>query len=366
MRTDVVLSLLMPMLLCACSGARRQVAAGERLEQQGRPDQAVATYEAVLSRKPASPRASTGLQRAATVYFAELQRRAMDAYAVDDLASGESRRQQAHLFRMRMLDRDVILAWDPNLEGLRRQARRNRASMLYAAAEQAMREDRFSDAERLAGECQQLDPDRREAGYLLQLARTEPRYREARKAMNLGLWREAYTALAGITERDAAYKDARQLQEQCRVNASYTLACTAMEGRNEEQRSLGIRLAQRMKATLLAQPDPFLVLVDRDDTDILLDEQRRQMSPLFNEETAVEAGRLLGARYMVTARADQGTDGLIAHLQLLDTGTGRVHVAESLTLSRQELMRSATVDALLDHLARTFAVRVTANAPVTD
>jgi tetratricopeptide (TPR) repeat protein len=362
MMRSTVAMILIP-LLYACGGARKELAEAAVSMEAGRMEQALAAYGSVLQRKPGWGEAASGRQQAAQGHFAALQLKAMDAYAMNDLAMGETRRQEAHLFRMRMLDSDVILAWDPNLEGLRGQARRNRASVLYAEAEQAMREDRFSDAERLAGECQQLDPDRREAGYLLQLARTEPRYREARKAMDLGLWREAYTALAGITERDAAYKDALQLQEQCRVNASYTLACSAMGGRNEEQRSLGIRLAQRMKATLLAQPDPFLVLVDRDDTDILLDEQRRQMSPLFDEETAVEAGRLLGARYMVTARADQGTDGLIAHLQLLDTGTGRVHVAGSLTLSRQELMRGATTETLLEQFTRAFAMRITAFDP---
>lgn len=361
MRSTVAMILIT--LLCACGGARKELAEAAGSLEAGRMEQALAAYGSVLQRKPGWGEAATGRQQAAQGHFAALQQKAMEAYAMNDLAMGETRRQEAHLFRLRMLDSDVILAWDPNLEGLRGQARRNRASVLYAEAEQAMREDRFSDAERLAGECQQLDPDRREAGYLLQLARTEPRYREARKAMDLGLWREAYTSLAGITERDAAYKDALQLQEQCRVNASYTLACSAMGGRNEEQRSLGIRLAQRMKATLLAQPDPFLVLVDRDDTDILLDEQRRQMSPLFDEETAVEAGRLLGARYMVTARADQGTDGLIAHLQLLDIGTGRVHVAGSLTLSRQELMRGATTETLLEQFTRAFAMRITAFDP---
>jgi len=365
MMRNTIVVVLIP-LLCACGGARKELAKAAGSLEAGRMEQALAAYESVLQRKPGWGEAASGRQQAAQGHFAALQQKAMEAYAMNDLAMGETRRQEAHLFRLRMLDRDVSLAWDPKLEELRRQARGARATALYADAELAMREERYSDAERLAGECQQLAPDRKEAAYLLQLARTEPRYREARKAMDLGLWREAHAALVEITERDAAYKDARQLQEQCRAKASYTLACTALVGRTEEQSAIGVRLAQRMKAMLLAQQDPFLVLVDRDDTDVLLDEQRRQMSPLFDEENVVEAGRLLGARFILSARASESTDGIIAHLQLLDTGTGRVRVAESLLLSRQELMRSTTAEALLEQFTRAFAMRVTALDPRMD
>ena len=350
---------ILAIMLYACGGAGKQLAEGAGLLQAGRTEEALAVYEAVLLHKPSSAAAAGGRQKAAAAHFAGLQQRAMDAFASNDLEGGESRRQEAHLFRMRMLDRDVVLAWDPDLEELRHKARKARAAVLYSEAEHAFREERFLDAANLARESQKLDAERRETGYLLDLARTEPHYREAIKAMELGLWREAHATLVAIIERDAAYKNARQLLDECRSKAGYTLSCVAIDGRTAAETALGARLTLRMKSALLEQMDPFLVLVDRDDTDILLDEQRRQLGPLYNEDRVMEAGRLLGARFILTSRASSGTDGLLAQLQLLDTESGRVLVAESMTLTRPELERSATMDIALDQLTRAFALRVT-------
>ncbi len=346
-------------LLCACGGAGKHLAEGASLLQAGRSEEALAVYESLLLRKPTSAAAAGGRQKAAAAHFAGLQQRSMDAFASNDLAGGESRRQEAHLFRLRMLDRDVMLAWDPDLEELREKARKARASVLYEEAERAFRDERFTDAEDLARESQKLDAERRETGYLLDLARTEPQYREAIKAMELGLWREAHASLVAIIEHDAAYKNARQLRDECRSKAGYTLSCVAIDGRTAAETALGARLTLRMKSALLEQMDPFLVLVDRDDTDILLEEQRRQLGPLYDEERVMEAGRLLGARFMLTSRASSGTDGLLAQLQLLDTESGRVLVAESMNLTRPELDRSATLDMVLDRFTRAFALRVT-------
>jgi len=54
-----------------------------------------------------------------------------------------------------------------------------------------------------------------------------------------------------------------------------------------------------MLQSLLESKDPFLVLLDRDYTSKLLEEQKLGMSGLYDEKTLIQAGKLVGAKYIL-------------------------------------------------------------------
>jgi hypothetical protein len=55
-----------------------------------------------------------------------------------------------------------------------------------------------------------------------------------------------------------------------------------------------------IKNAILGLKDPFIELLDRENIDHLLGEQIKGMSGLIDEKTAIQAGRLTGARYLLT------------------------------------------------------------------
>ncbi len=64
---------------------------------------------------------------------------------------------------------------------------------------------------------------------------------------------------------------------------------------DEVEKEMGALVVQ----SLLENKDPFLVLLDRDYTSKLLDEQKLGMSGLYDEKTLIQAGKLIGAKYIL-------------------------------------------------------------------
>ncbi|HRO99585.1 MAG TPA: hypothetical protein PLN54_09155 [Flavobacteriales bacterium] len=127
------------------------------------------------------------------------------------------------------------------------------------------------------------------------------------------------------------------------------------------------QLAASVKAALLDLKDPFLVLVDRDNTDAILAEQRRQMSGVFDDRYTLETGQLLGARYVLTAKLLRFDDVLFkqceVQMQLIETSTGRIHASEIVRVNKQEIGKGAPRAQLLGTAAKRIAQRVASFDP---
>jgi tetratricopeptide (TPR) repeat protein len=250
-------------------------------------------------------------------------------------------------------------------------AQKVEAAHLFDQGQNAFRADRFEEAEDLSTRCLALDPTHKEAGYLQKLARLEPKYREGQRAIDLGLWRDAYKRFKWVTDRDATYKGSWDLQTRCQEEASYTLAYVPLYNRAMHTGELGevfghspveAQLAANIKQAILDLHNPFLVLVDRDNTEELLAEQRRQMSGVYDDRYSAEAGRLLGARYVLTGKLLRFDDVLFkqceVQMQLIDTGTGRIHASEVIKVNKFEITKGAPRSQLLEKASLRIAERV--------
>jgi len=173
-----------------------------------------------------------------------------------------------------------------------------------------------------------------------------------------------------VTDRDAGYKDAWTLQEQTKSEAQVILAYVPLFERSLYNGAIGLvgqgqlesQLSASTKQAILDLRDPLYVLVDRDNTAQLLAEQERQMSGVYDDRYVVEAGKLIGARYVLTARILRYDEVLKreieVQMQLLDAENGRIHVSEIVRVNRQELARGNTRSQLLDRTAKRMAQRV--------
>jgi hypothetical protein len=248
---------------------------------------------------------------------------------------------------------------------------RYEADLALGKAREALSGDRFEEAEELARRCLKFDPERTEAEYVAKLAVIEPFYRQGRRAMELGLWRDGYRTFKRVTDRDAGYKDAWNLQEQCREQAQLVIAYVPLYNgsiyANEFSTVLGgtsveAQLAATIKEAILNLNDPLIVLVDRDNTDRLLAEQRRQMSGVYDDRYGAEAGKLLGANYVLTGKVLRFDDVLSKQIevqvQLIDTESGRIHLSELVRVNKQELARGAPRAQLLERASKRAALRV--------
>jgi hypothetical protein len=73
-----------------------------------------------------------------------------------------------------------------------------------------------------------------------------------------------------------------------------------MSVNKDEFPALEATISSRIKQNILALNDPFITLVERDDIWQILEEQKLGMGAGMDEETVTQAGKLIGAQYLVT------------------------------------------------------------------
>lgn len=367
MRAVIFLSLL----LAACGAGRKHMERAATYEREGMYPEAFAVYAERYEHSDRNVEAHVGMKRTAQQISQRIQNEASGHYMAHDFDAGERIRQQVVAYHATMARKGIQLEWSPEVETRRREAMRYEADLALGKAREALSADRFEEAEELARRCLKFDPERTEAEYVAKLAVIEPLYRQGLRAMELGLWRDGYRTFARVTDRDAGYKDAWNLQEQCREQAQLVIAyvplyngsiyanefSTVLSGTSVES-----QLAATIKEAILKLNDPLIVLVDRDNTDRLLAEQRRQMSGVYDDRYGAEAGKLLGANYVLTGKVLRFDDVLSKQIevqvQLIDTESGRIHLSELVRVNKQELARGAPRAQLLERASKRAALRL--------
>lgn len=356
-------------LLLGCASSRKQLARADTYEQHGLLAEAYQSYAALYERRPKEALARVGMRRTAQALLDQKQERAIAAYRMGDLIGGDRAREEALAHQRAMSANGLQLEPSPRMEEQRAMAQRTEADRLYHDAASAYAEDRFTEAEELTGKALKLWPEHREAGHLQRLARTEPLYREGLVAMGKGLWREAYQRFDRAVGIDPAHRDALAKRAECQEKASFTLACIYLYDLMEiptlmlsSRNDIGTQFLARVKEALLDAKDPFLILVDRENTERLLAEQRGQMNGLYDEQSIAAAGKLLGARYVLATRIlrfdDVLSKQLEAQVQVINAETGRIHLSEVVRVNRQEIGRGAPRAQLLERAAKRVALRL--------
>ena len=369
-------ALLLVLLFCACGATRKQMEAAVGLEREGRLDEAYSRYADLFERKPGKDEAREGMQRVARSILDRKQADAMGFYLMNDLKAGDRARQAALDYQLEMKQAGFDLRWDPLVDDRREDAVLHEAERLYDEAAAALREEQFDEAKALAEQCLQLNRKHLKAPHLIRMAEAEPVYREGKRAEALGLWRQAYGKYKRVAELDATHADVLDGMERCRKKLSYTLAYIPVQPQPTQRKILGVsmaagpvdaELAAALQQELLAMKDPFLTLVDRAHTDHLLSEQRRQMNGVFDDQQIAKAGKLLGARYVLTGKIIRFDDVLgkqiEVQMQVLDAESGRVHVSEVVRAGRQDLGPGGARAQLLSAVAKRAAQMLAAFEP---
>ncbi|MBK6884375.1 MAG: hypothetical protein IPH05_15825 [Flavobacteriales bacterium] len=363
-----IIALLSLLLLSACGSTRKQLARADQYEQGGMMQEAFSAYEELFDRRPKAVSAHLGMKRTAQSLLDRKIIAASERYMANDLGVGDRNRTEAMQWKRTMDGKGLALQWDDHVDDQRRTAQRNKARTLLDEANTFYREERFAEAQDMAEAAVKLDHELKEADYLALLAQLEPRYRQGRKAEELGLWRAAFTQYVWITDRDVDYKDAWDRMAVAKGKAMYTLAYVplfnellytvqlGMPGQVEEQ------LSANLKAAILDLKDPLILLVDRDNTHEILAEQQRNMQGTYDDRYAAEAGDLLGARYVLTGRILRFDDILIkqieVQIQMLDVQTGRIMMADMVRVNRQEIGKGTPRAQLLERAASRIAQRI--------
>lgn len=178
------------------------------------------------------------------------------------------------------------------------QSKRNYCESLYKQAEADVLAFKYNDARVKLNLIRSFFEDFPNLDYLESLCVLYPNYYLATKSMSEGRFRDAYEALKIIESVDPSFKDSKQMLESCLKQGRITVAYVVVDRekvKNDIEKEMGAHVMQ----SLLDDKDPFLTLLDRDYTSRLLEEQKLGMSGLYDEQTLIQAGKLVGAEYIL-------------------------------------------------------------------
>ena len=178
------------------------------------------------------------------------------------------------------------------------QSKRTYCESLYKQAEADVLAFKYDEAKSKLSLIRNFFSDFPNILYLESLCELYPNYYLATKSMEEGRLRDSYKALKKIESIDPSFKDSKQMLETCLKQGRITVAYVVVDRdnvNNEVEKEMGAHIMQ----SLLDNKDPFLTLLDRDYTSKLLEEQKLGMTGLYDEKTLIQAGKLVGAQYIL-------------------------------------------------------------------
>lgn len=273
--------------------SKRFVKRGAKYEQAGMWELATEAYLRSLKAKKSNIDALVGLRRAGQKVIEERSVKLVKAYESD------SYKQVVYLYRaMDELHTDAIrfgveLAIPERATDYYNDAKPRYLEQLYAEAKRLLEEEKFGEAEQKLSELKSIEPDYEEVSDLLKISKCEPLYRKGKEFMEQGYYRKAYANFQTIISKFGTYKEAALLKDEAYGKALITIKVDPFIG--------GKPLAQRIQSYTVAKinalNNPFIKLLDTDNTGQLIDEQRRSEELGGN----VEVGNILAAKAILKA-----------------------------------------------------------------
>jgi tetratricopeptide (TPR) repeat protein len=170
---------------------------------------------------------------------------------------------------------------------------------LYNESNELMADKKFDQATIILKEIERLEPGYKDVSVLKNTAVNEPLYLAAVQHFDAGRYRLAYYEFDEIFRVDPNYKDAAILKDECLDLGKFPVAIGEIKN-SSSRKGVDDRLAAFVITELSAINDPFLRIVERDNLELILEEQRMSLSGIVDEGTAVQVGNLLGAKAIIT------------------------------------------------------------------
>lgn len=171
-------------------------------------------------------------------------------------------------------------------------------SGLYNQAFTHLEEENFNSAEKLFKEVSLLLPNYKDVKDLKDVATYEPKYRIAVDYLENEKFRASYYQFNKIPK---SYKDTQELQNLALESGLFTIGL--LEFSNATRHKGGeAAISAYISEYIMKLNNPFIKLIDRSHTNTLINEQLMGLSGQTTENTAAQAGELVGAKVILTGK----------------------------------------------------------------
>lgn len=291
-----ITSALLPILFIACSGSKPMAKKAAKLDEAGMYVEAADMYMNSLQRKSTNVDAKIGLKKTGQQVLDDKLGTFFKAVSMgtDNGASVEAfLSAKAYQERVRRLG--VVLDIPDHYVLDFERVKGDHLMELYQEGQSLLETQDFQGAEIAFAKIAKLEPGYKDASSLQSLAYMEPLYRAAKDDLKAGRYRKAYDELDRIIQKDPNYKDAEAMRKEALARGQYSVAVLPFTS-SDKRSDIASKVQAYTMTALTRTGDPFLRIVDRENMDRILEEQRLGMSGVVDEQTAVRVGNLMGAQ----------------------------------------------------------------------
>lgn len=286
------------LLFVGCNGPKALVKKGLELENAGQIEQAANLYYAAVMKDRSHVDALASLQRAGQGVLNMRLDDFQSAVALNDRAEAVRTYEAAVAYFDKIGSVNVRLDFPERHKMAFNQVKSAHMDDLYEAGMEDLATERFNDALSKFEEIVRLDPSFRDADLQADIAYCEPRYRSGKTALSVGKYRSAYRDFDEVIGRKLDFKDAAALKDEALSQGLYTIAVIGFQN-GSDRPNLENKFRTYVMQEVANSTDPFLKVVDRENQQMILQEQQLALSGMLDENTAIEVGGLLGAKALM-------------------------------------------------------------------
>ncbi len=296
----ILLSLSFCLLFLGCNGPKSLTKKGDKFSQAGIHEDAISYYEKALDKKPDHVEALIGLKNSSREVFNQYTSKFFKAYSTGDYKTAVYTYRDLDKFVARANLYKANISIPQQYQDDYKDSKTIYLKNKFEEANQLISEDKFKQADGIFKEIEKIEPNFEGEDFdaLKDIALLEPPYRAGIKFINDSKYRSAYHKFNFISKHNSNYKDSKFKKDEALENAQFNVGVLKFKNYSSD-RSAGEYIAAELITTVLNSNDPFTKLIDRSNTDQLINEQTINNQGMTEGNNAIATGELIGAKALL-------------------------------------------------------------------
>ncbi len=298
MKRFLPLLLIPTILLSGGCASKRLAKQGAKFEAQGLYEQAAESYYLSASKKRDNVDALVGLKKNGQMVLDHKLIAFTKAYDGGNMKDAVYNYRDAVSYNEKVSGVGVTLTMAERYKATYDDAKSRYLAQIYPEGVLALDAEDFTKAALIFSEVKTLQPGYERSDENLVIALAEPIYREGVKFMETGMNRKAYYDFDKIIKEHGSYKNTDDLKAEARKKALIAVAVKPIDSYTSDA-GFAIQLHSLITGSINALDNPFLMVVDEENRQKLLNEQTAN---LMSNNTSIDAGKLVSANALLNCK----------------------------------------------------------------
>jgi tetratricopeptide (TPR) repeat protein len=271
--------------------SKRYAKKGVKYEMAGMYEMAAQSYLRSLQANPNNIDARVGLKKNGQRLLDQKVLAVHGAYDASDDKKTVYSYLDAKGYQDQVASFGVELIMPERTPDLFKDAKAKYLEKIYSEAQLLLEDEKFKQSEDLLAEVNRLEPGYGNSDELMKVSKSEPLYRQGRESLNTGMYRKSYASFDQIIRTQGAYKDSKELRDEALAKGMVTISFNRIENKTNYE-NLQVIIESKVKASLSNLKNPFVRVLDNQNTNQLIQEQQRGLT----QGSDIQIGKILAAK----------------------------------------------------------------------